>query len=158
MQTIIFNGKTYKNIEDMPANERQAFEQMTKMFVDANGNGIPDFLEGDVVKNVVSAHSAQTNINVNGQTYHSFNELPPELRQQVDGAFQMLSNIGVLNGTPEAPSQDVKARSKMSTESQTSSVIEEDRGNSVFTMVLGGIVLCFAIAVLTIAGLYFMSR
>ena len=158
MQTIIFNGKTYKSIEDMPANERQAFEQMSQMFVDANGNGIPDLLEGDVVKNVISAHSTHTSINVNGQTYTSFNELPPELRQQVDGAFQMLSNMGVLNGTPEAQPQEIQTRSKPSTAPQTSSVIEEDRGNSVFPMVLGGIVLCFAIAVLTIAILYFMGR
>ena len=153
MQTIIFNGKTYKSIEEMPVNERQAFEQMSKMFVDANGNGIPDLLEGDLVKNVITAHSTQTNINVNGQTYHSFNELPPELRQQVDGAFQMLSNMGILNGTPETP-----AKSKPFIAPQTSSVMEEDRGNSVFPMVIGGIVLCFAIAVLTIAVLYFMGR
>ena len=45
---IIFNGKTYNSLEEMPANERQAFEQMQQIFVDANGNGIPDFMEGDI--------------------------------------------------------------------------------------------------------------
>ena len=52
---IMFNGKTYNSLEEMPANERMAYEQMQKIFVDANGNGIPDFLEGDIAKNVMTA-------------------------------------------------------------------------------------------------------
>src|SRR5512147_596328 len=101
MATIIFNGKTYNDINDMPADERQVFEQMSQMFVDKNGNGIPDFLEGDIVKNVITARSTQANINVNGRTYNSFNELPPEMRQHVDGAFKMLSKMGFLDGVPD---------------------------------------------------------
>jgi len=39
---IIFNNKTYNSLEEMPANEREAYESMFKIFKDENGNGIPD--------------------------------------------------------------------------------------------------------------------
>jgi hypothetical protein len=162
MQTIIFNGKTYNSIEEMPAHERQAFEQVSQMFVDANGNGIPDFLEGDMIKNVITARSTQANINVNGQTYNSFNELPPEMRQKVDGAFKMLSNMGFLDGAPDSQNQPVSPempkKTKPIVSAQSPSAIEEDRGASIFPMVLGGIVLCFAVVVITFAVFYFMNR
>lgn len=162
MQTIIFNGKTYNSFEDMPAHERRAFEQMSHMFVDANGNGIPDLLEGDMVKNVLVAHSSQANINVNGKTYHSYNELPPELRQQVDGAFKMLSTMGFLDGAEDsqaAPaSPEVQVRSKPFIAPQSSPVIEEESGRSTFSMVLIGITLCFVVTAATIAIFAFMNR
>ena len=31
---IIFNGKTYNSIDEMPVNERQAYEQMSQIFKD----------------------------------------------------------------------------------------------------------------------------
>lgn len=163
MPTIIFNGKTYNSIEDMPANERQAFEQMSQMFVDKNGNGIPDFLEGDMVQNVLAAHSTKTSINVNGKTYHSVEDLPPELRQSVDGAFQMLSNLGILQGMPEAQTPTPPVSREPQFESrpfvpQGSAVIEEENGKSTFPLILGGIVLCFAVIVVTIGVLYLMNR
>ena len=161
MPTIVFNGKTYNKIEDMPANERQAFEQMSKMFVDANGNGIPDLLEGDLVKNVVTAHSTHMNINVNGKTYQSFNELPPELRQQVDGAFKMLSTMGFLDGVDEsqatAPLPQEAGRSQPYNPPQTSA-IEEESGRSTFSIVLISVVLCFAVVAATIAIFVFTNR
>lgn len=162
MPTILFNGKTYNDINDMPADEREAFEQMSQIFVDANGNGIPDFLEGDIVKNVVTAHSTQTNINVNGKTYHSYNELPPEMREHVDGAFKMLSNMGFLDGLPDSQtppaSFDSQVKSKPIPEQQPSSAIEEEHGTGTFTLVIGGVVLCFAILVVTIGVFYMMNR
>lgn len=162
MPTIIFNGKTYHRIEDMPADERQAFEQMSQLVVDANGNGIPDFLEGDIVKNVVTAHSTQTNINVNGKTYHSFNELPPEMRQRVDGAFKLLSNMGLLDGVQDSqtppPSQEAQVTSKPFVAPQSSSVIEEEGGRSTFSMILIGIMLCFIVTAATIAIFILMNR
>lgn len=161
MPAIIFNGKTYNSIEDMPANERQAFEQMSHMFVDANGNGIPDFLEGDMVQNVLAAHSTKTQISADGKTYHTLEDLPPELRQSVDSAFQMLSNMGILKNMPETNSEPFSRKPQFESkpfEPQGSTVIQEESGRSTFTIVLGGIVLCFAIAVITFGALYFMNR
>ena len=87
MATIIFNGKSYNSLEEMPEKERKAYDQMMDIFADKNGNGIPDFMEGDMVQKVLAANS--TSINISGATYHSLDELPPELRQSVDKAFKV---------------------------------------------------------------------
>ncbi|MBL8062130.1 MAG: hypothetical protein JNK32_03860 [Anaerolineales bacterium] len=162
MPTIVFNGKTYNSIEDMPANERQAFEQMSKMFVDQNGNGIPDFLEGDMVQKVLAAHSTNMHVSVNGKTYHTLEDLPPDLRQSVDGAFQILSSMGMLSNLPETQSPQVQREAQIESKPfvapQSSAVIEEDRGSNLFPLIIGGIVLCFALAVAAIAVFYFMGR
>lgn len=161
MPTIIFNGKTYNDINDMPANERRAFEQMSHMFMDKNGNGIPDFLEGDMVQNVLAAHAAKTNVSVDGKTYHSLEDLPPELRQSVDGAFQMLSDMGILQGMPEAQTPPINREPQFESKPfvpQGSPVIEEERGTNTFTLIIGSIVLCFVLATIATAVFYFVGR
>ena len=99
---IMFNGKTYNSLEEIPANERQAYEQLQQIFVDANGNGIPDFLEGDVAKKVITAVSSV--VNYDGRTYNSLDELPPDTRQKVQDAFAKLNEMGIIN--PNAATQD----------------------------------------------------
>lgn len=166
MPTIIFNGKSYNNLEEMPANERQAYEKMSDLFADKNGNGIPDLLEGDMVQNVLSAYSSAAKINVDGKNYQTLDDLPPEMRQKVDKAFQTLSKMGVLtNATdtnPQAPAAFTDFGGSIEPQPfnppQGSSVIEEDRGSNVFSLVLGGIVLCFTIGVLTFAVFFFLNR
>ncbi|MCE7858728.1 MAG: hypothetical protein DYG86_02945 [Chloroflexi bacterium CFX2] len=149
MPTVIFNGKTYHSIDDMPAGERQAYEQVSQILVDKNGNGIPDLLEGDMVQNVLAAHSTGMHVNVNGKVYHTLEDLPPDLRESVDGAFKMLSNMGMIANTPameNPPSnrpQQVESKPFLST--QASSVIEEDKGSGVFFYAIVSVVLCFAI-------------
>src|SRR5689334_16571009 len=101
MATIIFNGKTYNSLEEMPPEARQAYEQIANMFVDKNGNGIPDFLEGDMVKNIMSAFTS-TDFNFNGQTYQNMNDLPPEAREKVQAAFQKLNAMGIVTGSQPA--------------------------------------------------------
>lgn len=97
---IHFNGKTYNSIEEMPANERQAYEGMFQIFKDENGNGIPDFLEGDMVTNVRTAFSS--NVAYKGQTYNNLDELPPEVRQKLQAAFVKLNTLGLISGAPAA--------------------------------------------------------
>ena len=98
--TIIFNGKTYNSLDEMPPNERQAYEQMLNIFMDKNGNGIPDFLEGDMAQNVMTAFTS--NINVNGKSYSNVNELPDDLRARVQGAFEKMEQFGIVtkNASP----------------------------------------------------------
>ena len=163
MPTIIFNGKTYNSIEDMPADERQAFEQMSQMFVDKNGNGIPDFLEGDMVQKVLAAHSTNMHVSVNGKTYHTLEDLPPELRQSVDGAFKMLSSIGILSNMPGVQTPQVNRETMVESRPfiapQSNPVIEEEQsGRSVFSLVIISAVLCFALTAATIAIFVFMNR
>jgi len=103
---IIFNNKSYNSLEEMPANEREAYESMFKIFQDANGNGIPDFLEGDIAKNVTTAF---TNVvNYDGKAYSNLDELPPEAREKVKAAFVKLNNLGLIAGTPMGASTQPK--------------------------------------------------
>src|SRR6185369_15432573 len=98
MATIVFNGKTYNGPEEMSAADRAAFEQLAGMFVDKNGNGIPDFLEGDIVKNVSTAYS--NIVSINGQAFNNMNEMPEEMRAKVQGAFQKMSELGIVPPQP----------------------------------------------------------
>lgn len=162
MPAIVFNGKTYQDISEMPGAERGAYEEITRMFADENGNGIPDLLEGDMVKKVLAVHSSKMQVSVNGQTYRSLEELPPDLRQSLDSAFMLLSNLG-LTSKPQT-AQNLPAGKPSSAESkpflppQIPSAIEEDKGSSTFTYVIVGVVLCFALAVAAFALTYFMVR
>ena len=103
---IIFNGKSYNSIEEMPASEREAYESMFKIFQDANGNGIPDFLEGDIAKNVTTAFSNA--VHYNGAVYNNLEDLPPEAREKVKAAFVKLNNLGLIAGTPMGASAQPK--------------------------------------------------
>jgi len=51
---IIFNGKTYTKVEDMPEEVRQAYQQALAQFAGADRNGIPDILEGRTRGNVIA--------------------------------------------------------------------------------------------------------
>ena len=42
MPTIHFNGKTYNDLTEMPAIERQAYEQLMSIFKDEDQDGVPD--------------------------------------------------------------------------------------------------------------------
>jgi hypothetical protein len=102
---INFNGRTYNSLEEMPLNERKAYEQLQKIFVDVNGNGIPDFLEGDVAQKVISAFT--NTINYEGKVYNSLDELPADARQKVQAAFAKLNQMGILgpNAVVKEPSK-----------------------------------------------------
>lgn len=156
MSIINFNGKTYNSIEEMPANERQAFEKLSSLLVDANGNGIPDLLEGDMVQNVMAIHATKSSISVNGVTYHSVEDLPPDLQQSVNDAFQFLSKMGLANDT--ANSQTPVMRQSKPYVAPQASAIEEENGRSTFSIILISIVLCFGITAATIAIFFFSNR
>lgn len=163
MPSVIFNGKTYNSIEDMPADERKAYEQVSQILVDKNGNGIPDLLEGDMAQNVLAAHSTGMHVTVNGKVYRTLEDLPPDLRQSVDGAFKVLSSMGILPSQSEAkPSQanpppQTGSKPFLSTPS-SSPVIEEDKGLGVFSYAIIAIILCFALTVAAFAAIYLMNR
>ena len=163
MATIIFNGKSYNSLEEMPENERKAYDQMMDIFADKNGNGIPDFMEGDMVQKVLAANS--TSLNISGVTYHNLDELPPELRQSVDKAFQVITKLGIIPGVPaELQMQTPQASREPAVQSQPfvsreyAPAIQEESGRSIFPMVLGGIILFFCLAAGVISIFFFMTR
>lgn len=136
MAMIRFNGKSYNSPDEMPPDEREAYHQVMNMFVDKNGNGIPDFLEGDVVQNVLSAYSMQ--VDANGKTYRNLDDLPPEVRERVQGAFAKLSEAGILlqqatlPGTQSSPpvSREPMVASRPFVSREYNPTVQEDKGMS----------------------------
>ena len=68
---IIFNGKDYSSLDEMPPEARQAYEQMMNVLADRNQDGMPDLFEGLAsLQNTLSVNA----IHVDGQTYNSLDE------------------------------------------------------------------------------------
>jgi hypothetical protein len=44
-QTIVVNGRAYASVDEMPADVRQVYEQMSGLLNDADGDGMPDLFE-----------------------------------------------------------------------------------------------------------------
>ncbi len=163
MAMISFNGKSYNSVEEMPAKERQAYEQMMEIFVDKNGNGVPDFMEGDILQKMFAINS--TSMDVNGQTVKSLDDLSPEVRQRVDKALQALTKIGFIPGVPaemqmqnQPISREPAIQSTPFISKEYAPVIQEESSPSVFPMVIAGIILLFLLAVLGFGIFYFMTR
>lgn len=156
MPTIIFNGKTYNDINDMPADERQAYDQMSSIFLDKDGNGIPDFMEGNIAMNVMNASTS--GFVVNGKTYASLDDMPEDTRNKMRSAFDALANAGLVSKSTFVQMSEAKSAPTSQPTPQTSSVIEEERGGNTFTLILGGMVLCFALAAVAMAVFYLMNR
>ena len=99
MPSISFNGKTYNDLAEMPATERQAYEQLMAHFRDENQDGIPDIFQGDVVSNIVNA-VASTNIVVDGKQIGGFQNLTQEQRIKLEKGLATLQNLGILHEMP----------------------------------------------------------
>jgi len=94
MTTISFNGKTYNSLEEIPADQRAAYEQVMSFMKDENNNGIPDMFEGDAIQKMMGM--ASTQVIVNGQEMKSFESLSPEARAKFDKAMVKLNQLGIL--------------------------------------------------------------
>jgi hypothetical protein len=111
-QQIIFKGKTYASVDEMPPDVRQVYDQVMKMLPDKNQNGVPDILEGgslgmlkglgglladadhdgkpDFLENIQAGTVTQTTFVVDGKTYYSLDELPPDARQKYEAAMSKM--------------------------------------------------------------------
>jgi hypothetical protein len=148
MPQIYFNGKMYNDIAEMPATERQAYEQMMGMFIDKNGNGIPDFLEGDIVKNISNIYTTASAIHFDGKTYNNFNELPPDVRQKVSTAFNQMASMGII---PQETAEEHNRRHHIHNEPYLESkpfvsreynpVIQEDKSGNILWLIVGAVIL-----------------
>lgn len=115
---IIFNGKEYTRIEDMPPEVRQAYEQAMGLLADKNQNGIPDIMEG-MMGGAPSVSQSTLNLTspgqiiFNGQTYSNPDQLPPEARQKYEQAMKKLggglSFNAFASAREAAPFQSVTA-------------------------------------------------
>ena len=160
MTQISFNGKTYNSLEEMPAAEREAYQQIARIFVDENRNGVPDIFEGNLMKNMMSfAKSAMV---MHGGQAYTLQNMPPEVRAKYDEAMVKLEQMGLIQ-PGMLPTQEVSA-SKVSTPSYPTtpaisgaqgapSVMEEDTGPNWAGIVVGTVVVllvCAAAAVVLV--------
>jgi len=98
MQTrIVFNGKEYASPEEMPDDVRKAFQAMlAQIGTDADGNGVPDVLEGKA--NVRGLQ--QSSITVNGRTVDNVKDLPLPVRWLLG---YMVRQVATKQGLEAAP-------------------------------------------------------
>lgn len=162
MAQIFFNGKSYNSPEEMPTNERQAYDQMMGIFVDKNGNGIPDFLEGDIVKNISTVYNSTNAISFSGNTYSNFNELPPEVREKIKTAFNKMSGmgLGVNQMPPQVNQESIKSEAYVQPTNFVSReynpVIQEDSTSNIKIWLLVGFVILACLGIIAVAILGFM--
>jgi hypothetical protein len=109
MPKIEINGKTYENADEVPPELRGTYQKMLEILNDADGNGIPDFLEGKPSSNVTTTVSTvvldgKPKIFADSKVYSSVEELPPDARLKYD---QAVAKLGPLmsdvdgNGIPD---------------------------------------------------------
>jgi hypothetical protein len=167
MEPISFNGKTYNSLEEMPADQRAAYEQVMAFMKDENNNGIPDMFEGDVIQKMIGL--ASTRIIVNGQEVQSVESLSPEARAKFDKAMLKLNQLGILpSGTSEtqefpsqstpqiAPSEPAFTQSPSFVQSSPSA-ITEDTGPR-FGVIIIAILSVFLVCALATLGFLLINR
>jgi len=90
--TIVFDGKTYNSVDEMPLDVREAYRQVIGIFADKNQNGLPDIFEGtgDVSTQNINIQGNSTAIIYDGKKYDSVDQLPPEARQKYEQAMGRL--------------------------------------------------------------------
>jgi hypothetical protein len=156
MEILSFNGKTYNSLEEMPADQRAAYEQVMAFMKDENNNGIPDMFEGDVIQKMIGL-AANTRIIVNGQEVQGLEAMSPEARAKFDNAMQKLGQLGILpsgmqgmqvtsfQATPKISAREPEFAKSPSILQSTPSIISEDTGSRtvmILLAILGILVLC----------------
>jgi len=96
---IRFNGKEYASLGEMPPEERRRYEEVVQSLGPLLSN--PDSNETtrsfEIGKDPGVHATVRTRIVVNGQTYNSPDELPPDLRRHYEEAMR---NAGTGKGAP----------------------------------------------------------
>ena len=173
MDIISFNGKTYNSLEEMPADQRAAYEQVMSFMKDENNNGIPDMFEGDVIQKMIGM--ASTRVIVNGQEMQGTESMSPEARAKFDKAMQKLSQLGILpsgtqgmQGLPSQPSfqttPQITPREPTFTQSPSSfmqsspSAISEDTRPRTGMIISIAVLAVFLVCALAAVGFLLLNR
>jgi len=157
MPQIHFNGKTYNDLAEMPATEREMYDQLMSVMQDKDGNGVPDIFDGDVVSNIIEV--VKKSGYGDGEQVAALEQMSPEMRARLSKGIAMLNEFGLLSEMPDIPSglqapswEDAEIRpSKPIIQSQ--SAIQEESGVSRI-MILLALLVSLAVCVAGLAALF----
>lgn len=111
---IVIDGKNYNSVDEMPEDVRRNYEEamrnfgsaatisanpldaLNNAFADGNQNGMPDLVENH--QQVINISGGMKFV-VDGQTYNSVDELPPDARAKYEQAMGSLDKN--RNGMPD---------------------------------------------------------
>ena len=151
MPQIHFNGKTYNDLAEMPATEREMYDQLMSVMRDEDGNGVPDIFEGDVVGNIIEVIKKSGYGDSEGVS--ALEQMSPEMRARLSKGIAMLNEFGLLSEMPDlskqeqAPSwEDAEIRPSKPI-IQSPSAIQEESGTSrvtVLVILLASLGICVA--------------
>jgi len=150
MPKIHFNGKTYNDLAEMPATEREMYDQLMSVMQDADGNGIPDLLEGDVVGNIIKVVKKSGG---DSDSIAALEQMSPEMRARISKGVAKLQEFGLLSEMPDLPREIRSPSSWENAEIRaskpiipTQSVIQEDTGPRwlLAVVILVGVSICVA--------------
>ena len=102
MPQIHFNGKTYNDLAEMPATEREAYEQLMTIFKDEDQDGTPDIFQGDVVGNIIEVVK-KTSGDPDGAA--ALEQMSPAMRARISKGVAKLYELGLISGSPELPKE-----------------------------------------------------
>jgi hypothetical protein len=150
MPQIHFNGKTYNDLAEMPATEREAYEQLMSIFKDEDQDGTPDIFQGDVVGNIIEIVK-KTSGDPEGAA--ALERISPAMRSRISKGVAKLYELGLISGMPDLPDNSQAFPSWDDAEIrpskpiiQSPSVIQEDTGPRwlLAVVILVGVSLCVA--------------
>jgi len=99
---IHFNGKTYNDIAEMPATEREAYEQLISIFKDEDQDGTPDIFQGDLVGNIIEVVK-KTSGDPEGAA--ALEQMSPMMRARISKGVAKLYELGLISGSPDLPEE-----------------------------------------------------
>ena len=168
---IVVDGKTYKSVDEMPEDVRTKYENAMRN-LDQNQNGIPDVFENatSIRGSTINVTSA-TKIIVNGQTYDSLDQLPPEVRAKYEQALNTMdaNHNGVpdfLEGMLNIPNQNTNQASANfgittpppSQPIPVGSTMEPESSGRWLPIISGLILIGVCLVAATVVGWYFFLR
>jgi hypothetical protein len=154
MPQIHFNGKTYNDLAEMPATEREAYDHLMEIFKDEDQDGTPDIFQGDVVGNIIEAVK-KTSGDPEGAA--ALERMSPLMRARLSKGIAKLYALGLLTGRPDLPKEwpfpsPEEKPSWEDTEIRASkpiihspSAIQEDTGSRLGVLILLGLILAICV-------------
>ena len=181
---IVIDGKTYNNVEEMPPDIRQKYEQAMRSLEDTNNNRVPDAFEKtniladqnkngvpDVVENLVTGQAMASNMKiiVDGTEFNGLEGLPPEARAKYEAAMRKLDAnqngipdfvegmLNTANQTTSSSSTFQVETPRSSTPVPASPTITPDTSNGLM-LALAGLFVVFLCAIAVGGVWYFFLR